>query len=307
MRVLILGASGYVGRNLVPHLVRAGYDIRCLLRDPRQVSFADIEVHQGNALDAGALDVAFRNVDRVVHLIHSMAHSENQFERLDRQIAVNVAAAARKNGVEQIVYLGGLGSRGQAQSAHLRSRHAVADVLRAGSVPVTELRAAVIVGAGSASFDMIRYLVRRLPLMITPRWVRVKTQPIAICDVVKYLIASLVVPAASGQMIDIGGPDVISYGDMMKAVARALKVKRLILPVPVLTPWLSSHWVNLVTPMPASLARALIESVRHETVCENDLALRIFDIQPLDFESAVREAVRETVDHGHLDQQPVRK
>jgi len=291
MRTLVLGATGYVGRNLLPRLIEQGHKVRCLVRDPSKLVSTDIEMVQGDASDNASVQSAVKGCDRIVYLIHSMSGREGGFEDLDRHIATNVAASARSSTARQIVYLGALGNRGEAQTPHLRSRHEVAGILRSSGVPVTELRAAVVIGAGSASFEMIKMLVARLPVMICPKWVNVKTQPIAVGDVLRYITSSFNRPAATGATIDIGGPDVLSYREMMLTVARQMHLRRLIIPVPVLTPWLSSHWVNLVTTVSAPLARALIESVRSETVCEDDSALRLFDIKPTGFAEAVKEAL----------------
>jgi len=296
MTTLVLGATGYVGSQLVPRLVESGHKVHVLVRDSSGPNVQNVTVFQGDALDQGVVESAMAGVEAVVYLIHSMKRGSRDFEDTDRRIAENVAVTARRAGVRRIIYLGGLGRRSEFQTPHLRSRHLVADTLRRSGLPVTELRAAVIVGAGSASFEMIKYLVRRLPVMICPRWVNVRTQPIAIGDVLNYLVGSLDNPETSGQTIDIGGPDILSYREMMLTVARRLALRRLIIPVPVLTPWLSSHWVNLVTPVTASLARALIESVRSETVCENDLAYRFFDFTPSGFAQAVDLAVKDELE-----------
>jgi uncharacterized protein YbjT (DUF2867 family)/uncharacterized protein YndB with AHSA1/START domain len=220
-----------------------------------------------------------------------MAAGEQEFEQRDRMAASNVAEVAKKSGVKRIIYLGGLGRRDVQQSAHLKSRHEVGDLLRGGGIPVTEFRAAVIVGSGSASFEMMHHLVNRLPVMICPRWVMVRTQPIAISDVLSYLVEAVEKAETVGRNIDIGGPEVLTYRAMMLTVAKVLGLKRLLIQVPVLTPRLSSYWVNLVTPIPTPLARALIESLRSETVCENTLASELFSIVPMGFEAAVRRAL----------------
>ncbi|MEW6411303.1 MAG: NAD(P)H-binding protein [Candidatus Zixiibacteriota bacterium] len=291
MKVLVLGASGYVGQRLVPYLLTRGHNVRCMVRDPGSLTGNRNEVFAGNALDIDALMRAMGGVEKVVYLIHSMRSPDKNFEQTDMQIATNVAEVARHYGIKQIVYLGALGERTDLQTPHLRSRHRVGDILRSSEIAVTELRAAVIVGSGSASFEMIKHLVQKLPIMICPRWVQVKTQPIAIADVLDYVASSLTLPDALGRTIDIGGADILSYRQMLIDVARILGLKRLIIPVPVLTPWLSSHWVNLVTPIEASLARALIESVRSETVCSDDLARRIFHVTPMNFKQAARAAL----------------
>lgn len=293
MKTLVLGATGYVGSNLVPRLLREGHRVRCLVRDPSKLQGLDVETVKGDASDTTTVASAVEGCDRIVYLIHSMSGGTAGFEELDRRIALNAAIAMEGSSVKQIVYLGGLGNRDVDQTPHLRSRHEVAEILRSSGVPVTELRAAVVIGAGSASFEMIKMLVARLPVMICPKWVNVKTQPIAVDDVLEYITRSLAMTETGSRTVDIGGSDVLSYREMMLAVARRMNHRRLIIPVPVLTPWLSSHWVNLVTTVSAPLARALIESVRSETVCEDDSALRLFDFTPIGFDEAVRRALGE--------------
>lgn len=294
-RILLLGASGYIGGRLLPRLIQRGHDVHCLLRNPNKIPPADAEqthVFEGDVLKPETLPPAFADTDIVFYLVHSMSAGDDDFEQRDRRAAEHVAAAAREAGVQRIVYLGGLGKRDENQTPHLRSRHEVGDILRSSGIPVTEFRAAVIVGSGSASFEMMHHLVNRLPVMITPRWVSVRTQPLAIADLLAYLLDAVERPETSGEIIDIGGPEVLTYREMMRTVARVLGLRRYVLPVPVLTPKLSSYWVNLVTPIPFSLARSLIESVRSETICENDRAAELFDIRPMPFEDAVRRALQ---------------
>jgi len=291
VKILVLGGTGYVGRKLIPCLLEEGHQVRCLARDPGKLISNDVEAMGGDAIDEAAMDLAVNGCDSIVYLIHTMGNHSANFEELDSRIASNVSAAANRHQVKQIVYLGGLGNRQLDQTPHLRSRHKVARVLQKSGVPVTELRAAVIIGSGSASFEMIKALVNRLPIMICPKWVNVRTQPIAIEDALAYIMRSLEMRPLQSQSIDIGGPTILSYREMMLVVAKQMQLRRTIIPVPVLTPWLSSHWVNLVTRVAAPLARALIESVRSETVCENDIALRMFDVKPLGFEEAVSKAL----------------
>lgn len=294
-RVLLIGATGYVGGRLAPHLLSQGYTVRCLSRDPRKVagrSWAHAaELYSGDVLNSDELEPALTDVDVVYHLAHSMAAGANRFEDLDRTIAHNLGAAAERVGVRQIVYLGGLGEDSGDLSPHLRSRHEVGDILREYQTPVTEFRAAVIVGSGSLSFEMIHHLVNKLPVMICPRWVYTRTQPIAIGDVLAYLAAALNRHTNKHVIYDIGGPDVLSYGDMMRTVARILNLKRALLQVPLLTPRLSSYWVNLVTPIQRHVARALIESLRHETICRDARARDTFSVAPTSFETAVTNAL----------------
>jgi len=293
MNILVLGGTGYVGGNLLPRLAERGYDIRCLVRNPTNKMPANLGIIRGDATDELAVKDAVSGCEKIIYLIHSMEGKARSFEEVDLRIARNVAAAVQGTKVNQIIYLGGLGDKQKALSPHLRSRYEVARMLRSSGVPVTELRAAVIIGSGSASFKMIKSLVTHLPIMICPKWVNVKTQPIAIGDVLEYITRSLEIPAVAGKTIDIGGTSILSYKEMMLSVARLMNYRRLIIPVPVLTPWLSSHWVNLVTDVDASLARALIESVRTETICENDMARRLFDFEPIGFDDAVMLALNQ--------------
>jgi len=293
-KVLILGASGYIGRMLVHRLLQFHYSVRCLVRDPSKLSgsrWQGVDVIQGDVLLKETLVEAFRGIDVAFYLVHSMTAGEQEFEKRDRIAALNVADVASTAGLQRLIYLGGLGKRESVQSAHLRSRHEVGEILRKGSYELTEFRAAVIVGAGGASFEMVHQLVKRLPLMICPRWVNVRTQPIGIEDVLRYLVECLEIPETSGRALDIGGPDVLTYKEMMLTTARVLGLRRFIIDVPVLTPRLSSYWVKLVTPIPTSLARALIESLRYETVCENHDALSLFNFRPDSFEVVVRRAL----------------
>lgn len=293
--VLVLGATGYIGGRLVPRLVRAGYKVRALARDPAKIAgrgWSDVEMVRGDLLDPDSIRASLDGVGVVYYLVHSMSSAGEDFAERDRVAASNLALAAKRSGVQRIIYLGGLGRKALAHSLHLRSRHEVGDILRSSGIAVTEFRAAVVVGSGSASFEMIHHLVNRLPLMICPRWLVVKTQPIAVGDVLRYLTDCLDTPETADRVIDIGGPDVLTYRDMMLTVARALGLRRLLIQVPVLTPRLSSYWVNLVTPIPARLARSLIESVKHETTCENDDARRLFAFTPMSFADAVRAALQ---------------
>ncbi len=298
MKVGVIGATGYVGGRLVPHLLDAGHSVRCLARTPerlRDVEWRDsVEVVPADVLDQASLEAGFRDLDAVYYLVHAMGHAGN-FAEADRQGAENTRHAAEAAGVGRIIYLGGLGDDGPGElSHHLASRHEVGDVLAAGSVPVTELRAAVIIGSGSASFEMLRHLDEVLPVMICPRWVtKTRCQPIAIIDVLHYLVAVLEEPAAAGRVLEIGGPEVLTYREMLDSYARAAGLpRRLVIPVPVLTPRLSSHWVNLVTPLPYGLAKPLVDSLRNDVVVGSDRDIRALidrDLLPLD--EAIRRAL----------------
>jgi uncharacterized protein YbjT (DUF2867 family) len=275
MRCLVTGATGYLGGRLVPRLLAEGHSVRCLVREPgklRDVPWADqVEVVRGDVLDPESLEPAMADVDVVHYLVHSLSTAD--FAGADRKAAHNTAGAAERAGVRRIVYLGGLHPEGVELSPHLASRAEVGEVFLRSSVPAVVLQAAVIIGSGSASFEMLRYLTERLPVMVTPRWVHNEIQPIAVRDVLRYLVGCADLPPEVNRTFDIGGPDVLTYLDMMLRYARVAGLrKRLVVPVPVLTPKLSSHWVNLVTPVPRAIAAPLIESLVHEVIChEHDV------------------------------------
>ncbi|WP_086825192.1 SDR family oxidoreductase [Streptomyces sp. NRRL B-24572] len=305
-RCLVTGATGYIGGRLVPELLDAGHRVRCLARRPdklRDFPWVDrVEAVRGDVTDAASLRGALDGVDVAYYLVHSMS-STAEFEDRDRLAARVFAAEARSAGVGRIVYLGGLTPREVPEdelSPHLRSRAEVGRILLDSGVPTTVLRAAVVIGSGSASFEMLRYLTERLPVMVTPSWVGSRVQPIAVRDVLRYLVGSAGMPADVNRTFDIGGPDVLSYREMMMRYAEIAGLpRRLIVPVPVLTPRLSSQWIGLVTPVPASLAKPLTESLRHEVVCaERDIARYVPDGpgQPVPFEESLRLALRRVQD-----------
>ena len=292
--ILLTGATGYVGGRLLPLLVADGWRVRCLARQPSNLSHrvpVGVEVVPGDLLDAASLSVAMQGVEAAFYLVHSMG-ATGDFESQDRLAADNFAAAAHAAGVQRIIYLGGLGEDEPDLSAHLRSRHEVGERLRAHGVPVIEFRASIIVGSGSLSFEMIRALVERLPVMVTPRWVRVTAQPIAIGDVLAYLRAALSLKLAGSVIVGIGGPDQVSYGELMQAYARQRGLRRWMIPVPLLTPRLSSLWLGLVTPLYARVGRKLVDSLRHPTVVRGDSAQRLFPIRPVGVREAVACALR---------------
>src|ERR1700722_8463715 len=277
LRCLVTGASGYIGGRLVPELVRAGHTVRCMARDPGKLSDRpwsdEVEIAVADAMDESAVRHAMEGVDVAYYLIHSLGAGAS-FEQRDRIAARAFAAAAKAAEVRRIVYLGGIISgRADRLSPHLRSRAEVGDILLASGVPTAALQAAVIIGSGSASFGMLRYLPERLPATVTPRWVDTRIQPIAVHDVLRYLAGSATLPAEVSRRFDIGGPDVLTYAEMMRRYAAVAGLTpRIIVKVPLLTPRLSSLWVGLVTPVPASLARPLVESLRNEVVCsEHDI------------------------------------
>jgi uncharacterized protein YbjT (DUF2867 family) len=292
LRCLVTGATGYIGGRLVPELLGAGYAVRCMARDPGRLAgrpwSGDVELAQADVTDTAALRVALDGCDVAYYLIHSLGTGAS-FEQRDRDAGRTFADAAREAGVRRIVYLGGmLSGRDGDLSPHLRSRAQVGDILLDSGVPTAALQAAVIIGSGSASFEMLRYLTERLPAMVTPKWVQTRIQPIAVADVLRYLVGAATLPDDVNRRFDIGGPDVVTYAEMMKRYAKVAKLPpRLLVPVKVLSPSLSSHWIGLITPVPPSLAKPLIESLRVEVVAsEHDIAQYVPDppggLLPLD-------------------------
>jgi uncharacterized protein YbjT (DUF2867 family) len=298
MRILIVGASGYIGGRLATLLRARGEDVVLTSRDVRPLAarFPDVRVVAADLLDASTLPPALEGVDVAYYLAHSMGAGERGFAERDRMAAGNFARAAAAAGVRRIVYLGGLGDDEAELSHHLASRHETGAELAAHGVPVTELRAAVIIGSGSASFEILRHLTERLPVMVTPRWVGTRCQPIGVRDVLDYLVGVLDHPEVTG-VVEIGGPDVLSYGDMMRTYARLRGLRRLMIPVPVLTPRLSSYWVSLVSPVPAGIARPLIEGLRNEVVVRDPGPAAAFGIRPIPYAEALERAIDRTDRH----------
>ena len=298
--VLIAGATGYVGGELLKKLLDAGYTVRCLARRPealRAKAFSGLEVVAGDVLNSGSLRAAMAGVSSAYYLVHSMGSTQS-FEEQDRTGAQNFAHAARDAGVQRIIYLGGLGRSSDQLSTHLRSRQEVGEILRSVGVPVIEFRASVVIGSGSLSFEMIRALVERLPVMIAPRWVSVDAQPIAIADLLAYLLAAMNHPIDTSKIFEIGGSDRVSYGGLMREYARQRGLERLVISVPFLTPRLSSLWLGLVTPHYVRVGRKLIDSIRYSTVVEDRRALTEFGIRPCGFREAISAAIN--ADTGHL-------
>lgn len=292
--VLLTGATGYVGGRLAPRLLDETYQVRCFARSADKVrarTWADrpgVEIVEGDASNLDQLTSAMQGCQAAYFLIHSMTAAGAEYRDKDLALARTFGRAAAAAGVKRIVYLGGLGETGQGLSEHLSSRREVEDALREAGVPTTVLRAAMIIGAGSASFEILRYLVERLPIMITPRWVSTESQPIAIRDALHYLVACLDTPDTAGLTIDIGGPEVWSYAKIMRECARARGLRRrIVIPVPVLTPRLSSLWIHLVTPLSSSIARPLAEGLRNRVVCRDDLARRLMPHEPLTIRAAM--------------------
>jgi len=300
MHVLVLGATGYVGGRLVPELLAAGHTVRCAVRMPAKLaarSWRDrVEVVRGDVTDRASMDAACVGIDAVLFLVHAMDGAPD-FAQREAAGARTVRDAATAAGVGRIVYLGGLGDADDRLSKHLRSRHEVGRILADGPVPVTELRAGVIIGSGSVSFEMLRHLTEVLPIMTTPRWVATRTQPIAVRDVLRMLVGVLEVEATVGRVLEIGGPDVLSYADMMQRFAAIAGLRRrIIIRVPVLSPRLSSLWVGLVTPLPTGVARPLVDSLVNEVVVRDDAATTLVPFERTTFDDAVRLALRRIQD-----------
>ena len=299
MRVLVTGATGYIGGRLVPRLRKRGYDVRCFARAAQRLRgrFDEgVEIFEGDVKDEASLVRALHGCDAAYYLIHSMG-STKAFADTDREAARRFGAAARAAGVATIVYLGGLGNDRDPLSTHLRSRHEVGDVLRSSGVRTIEFRAALIIGSGSISFEMMRYLTERLPVMIAPKWVVTRCQPIGVNDVLAYLIGALESRAQENAIYEIGGADVLSYRDMMLRYAAIRHLKRRIIIVPLFTPQLSSYWVHLITPIPARLAQPLIRGLNNEVVVHDSAAARDFPhIVPSGFDDAVRNALNRGAD-----------
>lgn len=296
--IFVTGATGYIGGRLVPRLLEAGYRVRCLTRTARKLEerpWGDhplLEVVEGDVGDTEGLARAMSGCRAAYYLVHSMMIAGEKYRERDRQLARSYATAARDAGIERTVYLGGLGETGEELSEHLSSRREVEERLAETGVPVTTLRAAMIIGSGSASFEILRYLVERLPAMITPRWVSVESQPIAVRNVLHYLVAVLTTRGTTGEALDIGGPDIRSYRDLMQEMARGLGLRRrIIVPVPVLTPRLSSAWIHLVTPVSARIARPLAEGLRNRVVCRDDRAARLMPQRLLTVREAIEAAL----------------
>lgn len=293
--ILVTGSTGYIGGRLVPRLLEMGYRVRCLVRDPARLQGrpwqSAVEIVAGDVLQPDSLAPAMQGVQAAYYLVHSLGGGSD-FHQRDLSAANHFGVAARTAGVERIIYLGGLAEASPALSEHLRSRQQTGDSLRSAGVPVTEFRAGVIVGSGSVSFEMIRYLTERVPVMICPRWVYTRTQPIGIREVLEYLMAALTVPESSGRTIEIGGLEVVTYSEMMTIYAEVRGLRRWMLPVPILTPRLSSYWVNLVTPIPAVIARPLIEGLRNENIVHDTSARQLFPhIQPVTYRTSVERAL----------------
>jgi len=291
--ICLTGATGYIGGRLMTLLQNRAVPLRCLTRRPESLAsrVADgTEIADADVLDRDSLRVALAGVDTAYYLVHCMGAGSN-FEENDRKGAENFAAAARENGLRRIIYLGGLVDAAHGLSAHLRSRQEVGAILRRSQSQVIELRASIVIGSGSLSFELIRALVERLPVMICPKWVGRPAQPIAVEDVLAYLLAALDLPVGESRVFEIGGPDRVSYGDIMREYARQRGLRRVMISVPVLTPYLSSLWLGLVTPVYARTGRKLVEGLRNPTVVRDPAALEAFDVRPRGLREAIERAL----------------
>jgi len=290
MQLLVAGASGFVGRRLCPALADAGHEVRAMTRRPDRYSGVGEPVY-GDVADPESLVAAAAGCEAAYYLVHSL--DKPTFEADDAAAAERFGVAAANAGLSRIVYLGGLGDDDDILSAHLRSRRQVEKLLGSGGVPVTTLRAGIVVGYGGISWELTRQLVEHLPAMVTPRWVRTRTQPIAVDDVVRYLVAVLELPEAAGRAFEIGGPDVLEYVEMMRRLARIEGRKTLVLPVPLLSPSLSSRWLSLVTDVDVATGRSLIDSMINEVVVRDDSIRKLVPFEPMDYDTAVLQALGE--------------
>jgi uncharacterized protein YbjT (DUF2867 family) len=297
--ILVTGGTGYIGGLLISRLEKQGVKLRCLARNPdklrSQVQVAT-EVVDGDVLAPNSLGRALQGVHCAYYLVHLMSGSKD-FEREDRQAALNFAGAATQDGVRRIIYLGGLGDDGDPQlSPHLRSRHEVGKILQDSGVETIELRASMVIGAGSLSFELMKSLTERLPVMLCPRWLTTPTQPIAVDDVLAYLLAAKDLPPGENRIFEIGGPDISTYGDLIREYARQRGLRRWLISVPVLTPYLSGLWLALVTPTRSEVGRHLIEGLKNPTVVKDRTALNVFQIHPMGIREAIQRAIAETED-----------
>ena len=291
--IMLTGATGYVGGRLLQMLEQHGYRVRCMARRPENLVprvGPSTQVVKGDVLDLDSLQSALKGVSVAYYLVHSMS-SEGSFEENDRKAAHNFGKIAKSVGVERIIYLGGLGNDDDDLSPHLRSRQEVGKILRQSGVPLLEFRASIVIGSGSLSFQLIRSLVERLPIMITPKWVQVSAQPIAIEDLIEYLEAALFVPDSGCRVYEIGGADQVSYADIMRIYGSCRNIVVRMIPVPFLSPHISSLWLGLITPLYARIGRKLIQSIVHPTVVCDESALKVFNIQPMGVNDAIRRAI----------------
>ena len=294
-KILLTGATGYVGAKLLRELEHQGHRIHCLTRNPDKLQHTGpkTRVYKGDVMIRSSMWQAFRGVDTAYFMVH-MLHEREDFERKEIEAAENFAAMARSAGVKRIIYLGALGNDRDALSPHLQSRQDVGLALRQSDIPVLELRASIVIGKGSLSFEMIRDLTERLPFMVTPRWVSTPAQPIGVNDLLRYLVEGKDIPMEHDEIVEIGSQNRMSYGQLMQEYARQRGLKRAMLPVPILSPKLSSHWLALITHIDPVIGRKLIEGIKNPTVVESTRAAELYDINPLSVERAMAEALAET-------------
>ncbi|MBL0155950.1 MAG: SDR family oxidoreductase [Bryobacterales bacterium] len=298
------GATGYIGGRLIPRLLECGYSIRCLVRTPAKLAgrswagLPEVEIVTTDLGDADSIATGLAGCSAAYYLVHSMTSAGADYAKRDNELAANFAQAAQLAGVGRIIYLGGLGETGAGLSEHLASRREVEEALGSGGVPVTVLRAAMIIGSGSASFEILRYLVERLPVMVTPKWVSTRCQPIAVRNVIGYLVGALDKAETAGHVYDIGGPEALRYREIMRIMAEELGLRaRWVIPVPVLTPRLSSYWIHLVTPLSHDIAKPLAEGLKNPVVCREDAITRVIPQQLLSVREAIRAALVKVADH----------
>jgi uncharacterized protein YbjT (DUF2867 family) len=291
-KILLTGASGYVGGELLKRLETAGHEVNCLVRRPENFPACGPRTHviQGDVLDLISMKEAFQGVDTAYFMVHFLAE-KNNFEAKELEAAHNFASAARSAGVKRIIYLGGLGNESGALSPHLRSRQLVGNVLRESGVPTIEFRASIVLGGGSLSFRMIRDLTEKIPLMVMPKWASVEAQPIGIHDLLEYLTQALDIRLEHDEIVEIGGRDRMSYGDLLREYARQCGLRRVMIPVPVLSPWLSGHWLSIFTGVDAGIGRKLIEGMKNPTVVESQRARYLFNVEPQSTSQSMRDAI----------------
>jgi uncharacterized protein YbjT (DUF2867 family) len=302
-RVLVTGATGFIGNRLIPELIGKKIKLRLLARNPAKVeaiknSGGDIEIVQGDLLSGKGLQDALQGIHSAYYLVHSMGgksvFKNTEYAERDKQAAREFITAADKKGLKRIIYLGALGEKDDKLSEHLSSRAEVATILSSGKPAVTILRAAIVIGAGGSSFEMLRYLVERLPIMVCPKWIDTRIQPIALRDVLAYLVGCLMNASTAGQTFDIGGSEILTYREMMQQYAEARGIpRRIIFTVPILTPLLSAYWVDLVTPVPSGVAHPLIEGLKNEVICRDDRIDAFVPIEKTPFKEAVKLAFSE--------------
>ena len=304
-RVAIAGVTGYIGGRLAPRLIEHGYAIRCLVRAPAKLqnrpwaTDPKVQIRLADLADETSLTRELEGCWAAYYLVHSMMSAGSDYADRDRQLALTFARAAKNAGIKRVIYLGGLGETGPDLSEHLSSRREVEESLASTGIPVTVLRAAMIIGSGSASFEILRYLVERLPIMVTPKWVSTRCQPIAVRNVIGYLVGVLAVPETAGGVFDIGGPDVFCYRDIMTIMAEELGLRRrLVIPVPVLTPRLSSYWIQLITPLSNTIARPLAEGLKNPVVCRENRIAGLIPQELLGVRDAIHAALSKMAEHG---------